>query len=707
MKILRKKKDIKKAARILGVSAIIVCIGLTTYLVQRYIRYRKKAEDINRVADFLLSTTTGGSSAQVAPGEQFVLDLALNTGGKDVVGIDVILDFDATKVQLTGITPNTSSNFKTFLPVDVDGVFAESSAVSTKSFGAANFDWAAGTVTGPVNGSAVPIAQLTFSALANGQTDISIDFQGETGTLSTQDSNVVEIDTVNNISRDVLRDPALQDPQVSVIQVSVQECGDGILDPGEDCDGSELGGSTCQDFGFDEGTLTCSLDCTYDTSLCTMASQPASLYFDPDIYTASVGSSFTVKVMVDTGGEAVNALTTDFTYPVDKLEVLNIDSTNSTFGLTVEEVYSSGTVFISRGYTPEGGGFTGVGEVATIQFSALSLGQANLNFTTDAVVANTDSVDVLGGTGTGIITIEAACGDGTVQGGEECDGTNLNGQNCITLGYEFGALSCNADCTYNTSLCFSCGDGSIDGEEECEGTNLNGNTCVTLGYDGGTLSCGDNCRFDTSQCYMCGDGIVVSGEACDDGGTASGDGCSSTCQVESGWDCTGIPSVCSPVCGDSVVVGGEVCDSNSQSCTTGGYAGTQACNSQCSGWDACQATESCGDGTINGPEECDGTSLANKTCSDFGFMFGNLACSAGCLFDTSGCSQPSPYDINGPEGVPDGLVNIFDLSVVLSNWKWQLGLPGQGGDERADINDDTVVNIFDVSLILGHWDPGH
>jgi cysteine-rich repeat protein len=32
---------------------------------------------------------------------------------------------------------------------------------------------------------------------------------------------------------------------------------------------------------------------------------------------------------------------------------------------------------------------------------------------------------------------------------------------------------------------------------------------------------------------VCGDGIVNSGETCDDGNTASGDGCSSTCQTES------------------------------------------------------------------------------------------------------------------------------------------------------------------------------
>jgi cysteine-rich repeat protein len=35
-------------------------------------------------------------------------------------------------------------------------------------------------------------------------------------------------------------------------------------------------------------------------------------------------------------------------------------------------------------------------------------------------------------------------------------------------------------------------------------------------------------------------------EACDDGNPDDGDGCSSTCIIEDGWDCTGEPSVCMP-----------------------------------------------------------------------------------------------------------------------------------------------------------------
>src|SRR6185295_15808003 len=45
----------------------------------------------------------------------------------------------------------------------------------------------------------------------------------------------------------------------------------------------------------------------------------------------------------------------------------------------------------------------------------------------------------------------------------------------------------------------------------------------------------------------CGNGIVEEGEQCDDGNTASGDGCSSTCQTELP------PPPPAPCCGNGVV----------------------------------------------------------------------------------------------------------------------------------------------------------
>jgi len=45
-------------------------------------------------------------------------------------------------------------------------------------------------------------------------------------------------------------------------------CGDGIIQVGEVCDGVNLGTATCQSFGYDVGTLSCTGNCTIDSSGC-------------------------------------------------------------------------------------------------------------------------------------------------------------------------------------------------------------------------------------------------------------------------------------------------------------------------------------------------------------------------------------------------------------------------------------------------------
>lgn len=46
-------------------------------------------------------------------------------------------------------------------------------------------------------------------------------------------------------------------------------CGDGIIDPGEQCDGDELQGLSCVDLGYVGGTLLCDpVTCTFDASMC-------------------------------------------------------------------------------------------------------------------------------------------------------------------------------------------------------------------------------------------------------------------------------------------------------------------------------------------------------------------------------------------------------------------------------------------------------
>jgi hypothetical protein len=48
-------------------------------------------------------------------------------------------------------------------------------------------------------------------------------------------------------------------------------CGDGKVDPGEECDLQDLNDTTCSDLGHGGGVLLCTLSCTFDTGLCTPA----------------------------------------------------------------------------------------------------------------------------------------------------------------------------------------------------------------------------------------------------------------------------------------------------------------------------------------------------------------------------------------------------------------------------------------------------
>ncbi len=168
----------------------------------------------------------------------------------------------------------------------------------------------------------------------------------------------------------------------------------------------------------------------------------------------------------------------------------------------------------------------------------------------------------LGGCG-GEIQVSATCGDDTAEGEEVCDGTDLRGEDCESLGYEGGTLLCDETCDgFDASLCQGtgpmCGDDTAEGDEVCDGVDLRGEDCESLGYEGGTLLCDETC-----------DGFNTSG-------------------------CTAI------VCGDDVAEGDEVCDGTDlqgEDCVSQGFgSGTLACNSTCDGFDVSGCVSPCESG---------------------------------------------------------------------------------------------------------------
>ena len=66
----------------------------------------------------------------------------------------------------------------------------------------------------------------------------------------------------------------------------------------------------------------------------------------------------------------------------------------------------------------------------------------------------------------------AGCGDGVVQAalGEQCDGTELSGESCASVGFGGGTLACNVACEFDTRGCAAPTGGRLleTGQTECD-----------------------------------------------------------------------------------------------------------------------------------------------------------------------------------------------------------------------------------------------
>jgi cysteine-rich repeat protein len=224
------------------------------------------------------------------------------------------------------------------------------------------------------------------------------------------------------------------------------------------------------------------------------------------------------------------------------------------------------------------------------------------------------------------LCLPAVCGNGTAEQGENCDGQDYRGATCAALGFAGGELACSQSCAFVTSLCVDeiCGDGIVEGDEECDGQDFDGQTCQDFGFWSGDLTCVAGCVLSTGWCNVappvCGDGILHAGEQCDDGNQTAGDGCSSTCQVEPGWLCANVPSVCYTTCGDGIAAGTEECD---------GYGGVP-CRDDCTSF-SCEspaATElTCGS-SVNDVIVTSSTTVSNFStynCAITSLFFGSAA----------------------------------------------------------------------------------
>jgi cysteine-rich repeat protein len=102
----------------------------------------------------------------------------------------------------------------------------------------------------------------------------------------------------------------------------------------------------------------------------------------------------------------------------------------------------------------------------------------------------------------------SCCGDGVVEGSEQCDdGNTTSGDGC--------SATCTTEAPY-------CGDGTVDAGEQCDDGN-------TTGGDGCSATCTTEVPPPEEPCSCCGDGIVEGSEQCDDGNSVDTDSCTNSC----------------------------------------------------------------------------------------------------------------------------------------------------------------------------------
>ncbi len=82
------------------------------------------------------------------------------------------------------------------------------------------------------------------------------------------------------------------------------------------------------------------------------------------------------------------------------------------------------------------------------------------------------------------------------------------------------SFNCPSDCFSSEPPPSNCGNGVIDSSEQCDGGNLNGKACSSIGYSGGTLSCNSSCLYNTSACTgLTLPDSTAATTACNDGGS--------------------------------------------------------------------------------------------------------------------------------------------------------------------------------------------
>lgn len=285
-------------------------------------------------------------------------------------------------------------------------------------------------------------------------------------------------------------------------------CGDGAIDPGEECDGPPSNpGASCVD--------------------CVLLLCPEGhVHVDPSHCEARADREACLATCVpDTCGDGV------VSYPAEKCDDADLDDTDECLSTCRKATCGDGYVQAGVELCDDANlvPSDGCDERCTVT----TCGDGAVQAPEECDDGNPDNADSCSD-----LCLRASCGDGVVQAGEECDDGNHDDWD-----------TCRGDC-----VLARCGDGVVQEGEECDdGVLAHSGDCVP-GCRSAT--CGDGFVHELEgcddpvwcpACYppTCGDGLLDPGEECDPAGLDPGE-CTPYCQL--------------PRCGDGFVQSGEACD---------------------------------------------------------------------------------------------------------------------------------------------------
>ncbi len=168
-----------------------------------------------------------------------------------------------------------------------------------------------------------------------------------------------------------------------------------------------------------------------------------SVYVSPASRTVGVGERFSLSVRTNTGGDAVNGVTVNLTYPADKLDFIGISGGGSAFAIEAPSSGGGGSISISRGNINP---VSGDRLIATVTFrSKANSGSGTVSVSGGtALVRASDQANIYGGGSASTITFSNKPASTPTPKASEMPPT-INGVEISDIGYSSALVSWTTD----------------------------------------------------------------------------------------------------------------------------------------------------------------------------------------------------------------------------------------------------------------------